>query len=325
MKKLYAPFAIAISVSGFLFFGLLWINNLFSAWRYHQALFLGQNIADAVFPGFWPALNWSTVDVSCVTTFVPFFGFFLILYGLFHVSTRDNWPFFHSYDQLNIALGLLGTIWGIILVGYFPPGQITIVSLMICLHTAMFSTLAAVAWVMVLKPMLIMPGMRIYRRILRGEENVPDDFSELADDFVGKVVRAGDSLGKAAGEAAEFSRELRNNISPVREVASEMKTLCDSLKAARESEKNWQASAVETMKRLDETGRELAGVLAVLQEENRKLKKDFTEAESRLVFLEKEKAVLTADNRALAARNAEMEESSGKLAQTLDQVRDALR
>ncbi len=325
MKKLYPPFAIAISFAGTVFFGILWINNLVSAWRYHKALFIGSNFTDGAFPGLWPSLNWSTVDVSCVTTFVPFFGCLLMLYGLFKVSTRDDWPFFHSYDQLNIALGLLGTIWGIILVGYFPSGQITIVSLMTCLHTAMFSTLAAVAWIMVLKPLLILPFMRFYRRIYRGEETVPDDFSELADDFIGRVTKAGDSLGKAAGEAAEFSRELRNSIAPVRDVAQEVKTLCDSLKAARETEKEWHASAVETMKRMDAAGRELAGLLAVLQEENRKLKSDLGEAESRRLSLEKEKAVLEADNRALSARNAEMEESAFTLTRTLDQVRDALR
>ena len=325
MRKIFPSFLIAVSVSGLAFFGMLWINNLVAAFRYHKALLLGEKVANTAFSGVWPSLNWSTVDVSCVTTFVPFFGFLLILYGLFHVSSRDNWPFFHSYDQLNIALGLLGTIWGIILVGFFPSDQISIVSLMRCLHTAMFSTLAAVAWIMVFKPILILPSVRFYRRIVRGEETVPDDLSELADAFTNKVVQAGEALEKASGEAAGFARELQQDVAPVREIARELKDLCESLKSARETEKNWRVSAAETMERLAGTGRELAAVLATLQEENRKLKEDFNEAETRMVALEKEKTILEADNRQLCARTAEMEENGRKFRETLDQVRSVVR
>lgn len=325
MKKLFSAFVIAVSIGGFLFSGILWLNNLVFAFRYHRALLLGKNVADTVFSGIWPALNWSTVDVSCVTTFVPFFGFLLIAYGLFHVEGRDNWPFFHSYDQLNIALGLLGTIWGIILVGFFPSDQISIASLMKCLHTAMFSTLAAVAWIMVFKPMLILPVLRRYRALVRGEGTEPDDLAEFAEHFTDKVTLAGEALGKAAGEAARFSRELQQEALPIQRISRDLNELCESLKTTREIEKQWQASAVETMERLSESGHKLAVILALFQEENRKLKKDFDEAEIRLDSLEKEKAALEEDKRHWSSQTAEMEKSIRDLKQTLDQVRHVLR
>ena len=81
---------------------------------------------------------------------------------LFRSAEDPGCPFFPGYDRFNLALGLLGTIWGIILVGYYPAEQITIAALMRCLHTAMFSTLVAVAWVMVLMPAAVLPLLLIF-------------------------------------------------------------------------------------------------------------------------------------------------------------------
>ena len=155
-------FAAAAALSGTVCFGILWLNNLISARRYYALLFRGE-YTDRFPPGFAPLLDWSTVDVSTVTTFIPFFGFVLILYRIFRPAEDPGCPFFPGYDRFNLALGLLGTIWGIILVGYYPAEQITIAALMRCLHTAMFSTLVAVAWVMVLMPAAVLPLLRSCR------------------------------------------------------------------------------------------------------------------------------------------------------------------
>lgn len=80
-----------------------------------------------------------------MTTFIPFFGFVLILYRIFRPAETRGVRSSPDTTRFNLALGLLGTIWGIILVGYYPAEQITIAALMRCLHTAMFSTLVAVA------------------------------------------------------------------------------------------------------------------------------------------------------------------------------------
>ena len=75
-------FAAAAALSGTVCFGILWLNNLISARRYYALLFRGE-YTDRFPPGFAPLLDWSTVDVSTVTTFIPFFGFVLILYRIF--------------------------------------------------------------------------------------------------------------------------------------------------------------------------------------------------------------------------------------------------
>ena len=160
-KRLLFFLSVVVALAGSVFFGLLWSNNLVSAWRYHAMLVEGGDnvVADAQSPGFLSFLNWSVVDVTTVTTLIPFFGFLLITWGLFRIRHDEEWPFFEGYGKFNIALGLLGTIWGIILVGYYPPEQISIAALMRCLHTAMFSTLAAVAWVMVIVPVVVRPWL----------------------------------------------------------------------------------------------------------------------------------------------------------------------
>ena len=103
-------FAAAAALSGTVCFGILWLNNLISARRYYALLLRGE-YTDRFPPGFAPLLDWSTVDVSTVTTFIPFFGFVLILYRIFRPAEDPGCPFFPGYDRFNLALGLLGTIW----------------------------------------------------------------------------------------------------------------------------------------------------------------------------------------------------------------------
>ena len=190
-------FAAAAALSGTVCFGILWLNNLISARRYYALLLRGE-YTDRFPPGFAPLLDWSTVDVSTVTTFIPFFGFVLILYRIFRPAEDPGCPFFPGYDRFNLALGLLGTIWGIILVGYYPAEQITIAALMRCLHTAMFSTLVAVAWVMVLMPAAVLPLLRSCRG------SGPEDEPEL-DRLIGRI-----SAGLAGGIGALPRRTGRN-------------------------------------------------------------------------------------------------------------------
>ena len=120
--------------------------------------------------GFLPWLDWAAIDLSCATTFIPLLGFLLATTGAWRVlrgrpaADPERFPFFRSYDQLNVALGLIGTLWGIILIGWHDLEDVSMRDLMSCLHTALFSTLMAVVWVYLVDHPLLRP---LFRALLR--------------------------------------------------------------------------------------------------------------------------------------------------------------
>ena len=286
-------FAAAAALSGTVCFGILWLNNLISARRYYALLFRGE-YTDRFPPGFAPLLDWSTVDVSTVTTFIPFFGFVLILYRIFRPAEDPGCPFFPGYDRFNLALGLLGTIWGIILVGYYPAEQITIAALMRCLHTAMFSTLVAVAWVMVLMPAAVLPLLRSCRG------SGPEDEPEL-DRLIGRIsaglAAATEELRSSTAESARFRAGLA-------ETAGALRELRHNAAAGREAETAWQKSAAETLNALAEAIRRLDLHQQRLREENGRL---------------------SAENAELNRQLTVSEDTIRELRQTIEQIRSALR
>lgn len=120
----------------------------------------------ATYSGILPAFDWAAVDYSCVSTFVPLLGFLLATLGVYRLlrghrpADPEHFPFFRTYDQLNVAFGLIGTLWGIILIGYYNMETVTMANLMTCLHTALFSTLVAVVWVFVVDHPLLRPFLQ---------------------------------------------------------------------------------------------------------------------------------------------------------------------
>lgn len=287
MKKNISRLSAIIAAAGSALFGILWLNNLVSALRYHQLLLSGaDNLAvSSLAPGLWPALDWSAVDVSTITTFIPFFGFVLILHGLFRIRHNEEWPFFYGYDRLNIALGLIGTIWGIILVGYYPPDQISIASLMRCLHTAMFSTLAAVLWVMVLIPAIARPWLDAVRRAECGRITEADSFTEVAAEFVSGINAAGESLKNGALEMTAFHQGLT-------ETNREFAKLLETANAGRAAEEAWRRSAAEGIAAFSAAAAELAARQETLAAENRKLAERGHSLETELAAAEAQVAEL---------------------------------
>ena len=292
MKK---KLAVAIASIGTAFFGILWLNNLVSACRYYvlllQSDFAGTNRTPS---GFWPALDWSTIDLSTVTTFIPFFGFALAVHRLLRPGTDPEAPFFRGYDRFNIALGLLGTIWGIILVGYFPADRVSIGALMRCLHTAMFSTLIAVLWVMVLLPTVVMPLLRFCTGTVSVDET---ELDQLISRITSGIDAAAAEFTRGTKEAAGFRTELADT-------AEALRKLREEAAAGREAELAWQRGATEALNAFSEAVRELGFRQRQLQAENEKL---------------------AADNTALNRRHGEDESAIRDLKQTVDQIRNALR
>jgi len=155
-------------------------------------------------PGFIPWLDWTAVDYSAVTTFIPTLGFLCMTLALGRMLggrrfRAGDFPFFRGSDQLNVALGLLGTLWGIIVIGYFKLDSVTMADLMQCLHTALFSTLTAVVWVFLIDRPLVRP---YFTRLL--------ERSGLAETDDGDLAAAVDRLVERLGAASDaFERRQR--------------------------------------------------------------------------------------------------------------------
>lgn len=186
-SKINAYFHLATSSILTVFSGLAFINNvsaIISWWAaFHHFGGDAARIPNTS-SGILPWLDWTAVDYSSVTTLIPFLGFFLLTLGLARALTgrhqdTEEFPFFKGYDQLNIALGLIGTLWGIIIIGYFQMETITMGNLMMCLHTALFSTLMAVVWVFIVDHSILRPlALRVLRR-LQGREHEDENILEV--------------------------------------------------------------------------------------------------------------------------------------------------
>ena len=186
---------------------LAFANNLVAIVRWWHAFLAAGGDSAAVtarMPGFLPWLDWSAVDYSAVTTVIPLLGFACMTRGLVKVvrgcrMRAGDFPFFRGSDQLNVALGLFGTLWGIIVIGYFKLDTVSMADLMQCLHTALFSTLMAVVWVFMIDRPLVRP---YFTRLLGAAGLQETDDGDLAAAVDRLVVRLG-----AASDA--FDRRQR--------------------------------------------------------------------------------------------------------------------
>ncbi len=192
--------------------GLAFVNNVSVVVRWWKA-FRDADGNSALLPstcsGVLPAFDWACVDYSCVTTFVPFLGLLLLTAGLFRIARGrarapddEAFPFFPAYDQLNISLGLVGTLWGIIVIGYYDMSSVSMSDLMMCLHTALFSTLMAVVWVFLVDHPLLRPWVRGLAETASGRRNSEDEDA----DFLALVAQVETGL-RGVGKASEEQKE----------------------------------------------------------------------------------------------------------------------
>jgi hypothetical protein len=185
-KKNYIAYLV-ISSTLTLLSGLAFLNNISVIVKWWNTFITTGGDAQALsenFSGCIPWLDWTAVDYSAATTLIPFLGFLLITNGIIRImrhkeiSAIDYFPFFKGYDQLNVAFGLIGTLWGIIIIGYYDMESVAITDLMMCLHTALFSTLTAVVWVFVIDHPILRP---LLRKLLVEEELDAAEDADLID------------------------------------------------------------------------------------------------------------------------------------------------
>ncbi len=168
-SRIKASLLLVVFAALAVFSGLAFIDNIdiiVKYWKDFNAVSGDSAKMAKEYTGIIPCLDWTTVDYSAVTTFIPFFGFLFAAIGCLRVifkkklHSNDCFPYFPYTDLLNISLGLIGTLWGIIVIGYYDMSTIEIDILIECLHTALFSTLMAVVWVYLIDHPIIRPLMR---------------------------------------------------------------------------------------------------------------------------------------------------------------------
>ena len=198
--------------------GLAFVNNVVAMVRWWKAfLAAGGDTAGvpAHVPGCFAWLDWSAVDYSAVTTFIPMLGFFCMARAAWGIlrgrrAAAGDFPFFRGSDQLNVALGLFGTLWGIIVIGYFKLDTVTMADLMQCLHTALFSTLMAVVWVFLLDRPLIRPYFVRLLKEAQLETIEKDDLVGAVEQLVTRLTVASERFD-ARQQAYEAAFEKRQS------------------------------------------------------------------------------------------------------------------
>ncbi|MEA4862809.1 MAG: MotA/TolQ/ExbB proton channel family protein [Victivallaceae bacterium] len=325
MKKAM-PFLLAAAVVITLFCGLLWLNNIESARKSYEILFSGSGSAAeaARQPGFFGWLDWATLDLSTISTLIPFFGMLCLTLGIVRIRRgkpvlTENFPFFHSYDRINIALGLIGTIWGIIIIGFYKPEDINVANLMMCLHTALFSTMVAVVWVSVLLPLLVTPLMRK----LAGEKAAgaaaageDDNLFELVDKLSVAAAAVSKEFAASNEQLRNFNGRLRNAAEELNECSLNLSAMLHRLTGTGDQ---WQKEQARQVEILGQTAKMVESVSNVQSQLTAQLEK-----------LQRDNATLQAQNAALRSTNSELSESASvagaeniKLKTALEQIKGA--
>lgn len=216
MNKIRLVFAASAAFASLA--ALAFVNNIVAVVRWWRAFLAADGDTAGVpahAPGCFAWLDWSAVDYSAVTTFIPLLGFVCLTRATWQIMRKrtvcaDDFPFFRGSDQLNVALGLFGTLWGIIVIGYFKLDTVTMADLMQCLHTALFSTLMAVVWVFLVDRPLIRP---FFQSLLAesGLGRVEDgDLAGAVDRLVERLGAASDAFDKRQVEfEAAFEKRQR--------------------------------------------------------------------------------------------------------------------
>ncbi|MEI7947798.1 MAG: hypothetical protein WCJ02_13945 [bacterium] len=216
-RKLTLVFVWLSAIATILSF-LAWFNNLVVLWRWAvKFLTMTESKTSAstqIAGGCFKWLDWTAVDLSAVTTFIPFFGFAFITLGFWRIYKNtaqidDDFPFFRAYDRINISLGLIGTLVGIIIIGFYDMDKVTMGDLMMCLHTALFSTLIAVGWVFIIVLLFTKPFMRWWYSRINGI--LPGD--SFDDRFLERLEQSAASIRHELSQSSEtlnhFSGDLK--------------------------------------------------------------------------------------------------------------------
>ncbi len=242
MKRFFTFLSFLIMVAVTFASGVIWLNNLLVSRRWYLDVVINKlptpgkyashELAAKAEGGLLSWLGWSAFDMSTVSTFIPFFGLLMLTFGLWRIFLKmkltEDFPFFRSYERLTIALGLIGTLWGIIMIGYYPPEAVNMSNLVMCLHTALYSTLVAVVWVFIFVIPLktIMHG---WHRWISAEERNPE-----AGDLISMLDRLRKSVTATGNELSDMNYRTREFRGHLTDSGKELAAAAKSLKEFRE-------------------------------------------------------------------------------------------
>ena len=245
--KAKALLALFISLALTAFSALAFIDNVSVVVRWRAAFVASGGDAEALsgkIPGVLPWFDWAAVDYSCVSTFIPFFGFLLFAVALVRVLAGQkrpsaDFPFFASYDQINISLGLVGTLWGIIMIGFYDMETVSMASLISCLHTALFSTLVAVVWVY----LVVHPILEPFAKGLLLDAGLTDDDDDRGlEDILGEIRLAATGIGAALAEQREGLAAFSASLA---ETGAKLAALADAAEARAEGTERRERKAAD--------------------------------------------------------------------------------
>ena len=172
-------------------------------------------IVEKVYTGPFPFVDWTCVDMSVVSTLCPFLGFLLIGIGFIRILAfkkdgevaSESFPFFYDYDRIMVILGLAGTLWGIIMIGFYRTEEVTMPKLMICLHTSLYSTLVVILWIFLFSRPIGKIMRWWYGNITGREIRAEADISVLFRELGTAVSGAARDFKEAGVEAFEFKKQ----------------------------------------------------------------------------------------------------------------------
>ncbi len=317
--------------------GLAWINNISIAAEWYRDLEEGkiykivsdeselkkaedQNIEAKIYHGPMPQLaRVSSVDISTVTTFIPFLGFLLVTIALIKITfwgfvtpkiISEHFPFFRHYDRRMVILGLAGTFWGIIMLGYYPV-KVEMSHLMLCIHTAMFSTLVAVLWVF----FIAMPCREVMVWWL-------EKCTGLKVGLEKDITAAFEEFGKTSTEVAHSLKASKEEINSFKDQMSkakmELKETFKILNLFREK------TGVDVLESLEETYKNVGASLEKITkglESQERFQKQVVEQQQGLI--EQNQGVINQYREELL-KNTEQREEAEKRERTLIQQNSAL-
>lgn len=228
IAMLMAGLFLILTVIGF----LAWINNISIAREWYNDLKKGElyqittksenennggNLTSGskIYSGPIPIFDEvSKVDTSTVATFVPFFGCLLIVVGFYRIATAkkgshasEYFPFFKSYISVIVALGLIGTVWGLIMIGYYPANRIQMSDLVLCLHTALYSTFVSLIWAF----LIVLPiryVMQTWYVCVSEPLGTTGTITAAIEEISSAITQTSDVVNKANSEFGELSDKL---------------------------------------------------------------------------------------------------------------------
>ena len=335
MKRIISFLLFIFSLGMTVVTGLAWFNNICIVRLWYLDLTSPEWSLTAAsgktYSGPIPILDWSAVDLSTVSTFIPFFGFLMITLGFFRIlkgkkGFSEDFPFFRAYDRISVSLGLIGTLWGIIIIGYYPIESIKMSVLMMCLHTALFSTLIAVAWVFIVVLMIVKPFMQWWSLIAAGEQPsaVGEDLISVLESLKVAATGSGKALSHNHEALKAFNQELATAKSGFATIADELGSCVATIneavnKTLQEATEIGKERAAQT----EQLGK-LAGVIDHINSTHNSIV-------TRLEALEAENGELKNSNQALIVEQSvlEVQAAKAKKAQkkaqaTLAQIKEAL-